>query len=223
MHEGHVLAEAHLHEPRVHAQHLSPLVHNLLTRTDGRAADVGAVAVSMGPGSYTGLRIGVSTAKGWAMAYGAALVGIPTLEALAAHATPWAAPGDTVCALLDARRDDVYAAAYRIDDTHALVPHAEVDACSTDALPDWLGAAEPAPSGRVWLLGDGAPKSEAAFRAIPNVSVHSVSAEHVQPSAAWVARQAVSRLERGDTDALSSFEPFYLKAFHGTPSATSVL
>jgi tRNA threonylcarbamoyladenosine biosynthesis protein TsaB len=190
-----------------------------LERVEADAADLDAVAVSMGPGSYTGLRIGVSTAKGWALAHGAALVGVPTLEALAAQVLPWAAPGDLACALLDARRDDVYAAAYRVSDERTLRPHAGPDALATDALPAWLAASDRP----LWLLGTGAPKSASALRAATHAPVHVVSTDEAPPSAAWVARRGHDRLQRGDHDDVATFEPFYLKAFHGTPSDASVL
>ena len=212
--DGRVVAEAHLHRPRMHARRLTPLVEDVLAHADVEASALGAVAVSMGPGSYTGLRIGVSTAKGWAMAAEAALVGVPTLEALAAQAAPWAAPGDVICALLDARRDEVYAAAYRRADDGTLSAQADVAALSTDTLPEWIGTLD---DGTLWLLGDGAPKSRDTLAAHAS-RCRLVPAREVAPSAAWVARRAVPRLDAGETDDLATFEPLYVKDFHGTPS-----
>ena len=218
-----VLAEVHLHLPRVHAQHLTPLVDDLLTRTEQAPADVDAVAVSMGPGSYTGLRIGVSTAKGWALAHDAALVGVPTLEALAAQVRPWGRPGDVVCALLDARRDDVYAAAYRLPPSpeETLDLHAGPEALDVADVPTTLRL--PADAGTVWLLGDGASKADPALRAHRTGPLRVVSTEHACPSAVWVGRCARERLSRNETDDVALFEPLYLKAFHGTPSATRLV
>ena len=208
-----VVAEAHLHQPRVHAQRLTPLVDTLLAHGGVEADALDAVAVSEGPGSYTGLRIGVSTAKGWALATEAALVGVPTLEAWAAQVTPWARAGDTVCALIDARRDEVYAAAYRVDANGTLRPQAEATAASVDALPDWLGSVD----GTLWGVGDGAPKSHDVLVAHASGPVRLVSTDVVPPSAAWVARRANARLDAGETEDVATFEPFYLKDFHGTP------
>lgn len=207
-------AEAHLHRPRVHAERLTPLVCDVLEHASVAAEALDAVAVSEGPGSYTGLRIGVSTAKGWAVSTAAALVGVPTLEAVAAQATPWAVPGDVVCALLDARRDEVYAAAYRVGDGAELDTHAEVAALSVDALPDWLGD----PGGTLWLLGDGAPKSRDVLERHVGSACRLVSTNDALPSAAWVARRARPRFEAGTVADVAAFEPSYLKAFHGTPS-----
>lgn len=209
MEEGALLAQAHLHRPRVHAEQLTPLVHDLLARSEKAPRDLDAVAVSMGPGSYTGLRIGVSTAKGFAMAADAALLGVPTLEALAASVHPYAQDGDVVSALLDARRDEVYAAAYRIDgDT--LAPFADTASLSVEALADWLGAFE----GTLWLVGSGSTKAASTFNERP--SLHVLTPDVHAPSAAWVARRGWLRLERGATEDVAAFEPYYLKAFAGS-------
>lgn len=207
-----ILAQAHLHRPRVHSERLTPLVEDTLRHADVEPEALEAVAVSMGPGSYTGLRIGVSTAKGWALATDAALVGVPTLEAYAAQLGPVATTGDVVCALLDARRDEVYAGAYRIA-TDGLDEHAPTKVLPVDALSDWVGAVD----GQVWLVGDGAPKAQDAFAA-GEVSSLLVSSEDVPPSAAWVARRGRRRVDTDGPDDLDTFEPFYVKDVHATPA-----
>ena len=209
-----VVAEAHLHRPRVHAERLTPLVEDVLAHADVTAAALDAVAVSMGPGSYTGLRIGVSTAKGWALATDADLVGLPTLEAYAARVRPMAAPGDVLCPLIDARRDEVYAAAYRVtaDD---LAIQAETKALTVDALSEWIGAVE----GRLWLMGDGAAKSRDALASVGTAQTV-LSPDVVAPSAAWVARRGQTRLHAHGPDDRSTFEPLYVKEVHATPATS---
>lgn len=210
MQDGALWAHASLHRPRVHAEQLTPLVHDLLARSERSLTTLDAVAVSMGPGSYTGLRIGVSTAKGFAMAADAALIGVPTLEALAASVSPYVRAGEVVCALLDARRDEVYAAAYRIDED-TLAPFAKTSALTVDALPEWLGEFE----GPLWLVGDGGAKAASALHAHAD-SLHVLPFDEHPSSAAWVARRGWPRLERGATENVAAFEPYYLKAFAGT-------
>lgn len=219
--DGVVVSDAHIHRPRIHARHLTPLAEQVLERGGTSAQELDAVAVSKGPGSYTGLRIGVSTAKGFAMATGASLIGVPTLEALAATVLPYAADEDIICALLDARRDEVYAAAYQVQSTSRMEPtddmdiaglsrlvvHAAADAMEVSQLPGWLGAA----GQRVWLVGSGAAKSHDTLR--PKHRARVVPDEVATPSAAWVARCAAHRLARGQTTETDTFEPMYLKAF----------
>jgi universal bacterial protein YeaZ len=207
-----IVAEAHLHRPRVHAERLTTLVEDVLAHADTAPAGLDAVAVSMGPGSYTGLRIGMSTAKGWALATGANLVGVPTLAAYAARVRPMAARGDVLCPLFDARRDEVYAAAYRAT-PDGLTPQAETKALTVDALPGWIGAVE----GRLWLMGDGAAKSRDALAAV-GAGRTVLSPDDVPPSAAWVARQGQRRLDTHDPDDLSTVEPLYVKDVHATPA-----
>lgn len=229
--DGSVVAEAHVHRPRVHARYLTPLAESVVERSDISMQELTAVAVSMGPGSYTGLRIGVSTAKGLAMATGAPLVGVPTLEALAATVLPYADEEDVICALLDARRDEVYAAAYRVrsaglqeeeasdtaqevggnaqktaDIAHLHV-HTAPAALHVHELPAWLDAH----GERVWLVGNGSAKSVESLQA--GHSVQSVPAPASCPSAAWVARCAARRLAHGHRAEADTFEPMYLKAF----------
>lgn len=211
MQDGTLRATASLHRPRVHAEQLVPLIDQLLHRAAVDRAALDAVAVSMGPGSYTGLRIGVSTAKGLALATDAALIGVPTLEALAASVCPYAQPGDVIGALLDARRDEVYAAAYRVA-RHDLAPFAATSARTVDTLPDWLGPIE---GGTCWLVGDGGSKGAPVLREAGYTVRHVPPALH-PPAAGWVARRGWPRLAEEATEDVATFEPYYLKAFHGS-------
>jgi tRNA threonylcarbamoyladenosine biosynthesis protein TsaB len=212
LHDGDVVAQAHLHRPRVHSERLTPLVEEALRHADVQRGNLDAVAVSMGPGSYTGLRIGVSTAKGWALAADAALVGVPTLDAYAAQMQPVAAPGDVVCALLDARRDEVHAGAYRVT-TDGTEAQALTKALPVSGLSGWIGEVD----GQLWLVGDGGDKAQDALAAV-NAPQTVVPATDMPPSAAWVARRGQARLAQDGPDDVATFEPFYVKDVHATPA-----
>jgi len=99
-----------------HGASLPGAVDQLLGAAGLRPADLAAIAVGIGPGSFTGLRIGLSYAKGLAFASGAKIVGVPSLDAIAVAAmeSEKARPGRRICAILDARKGEVYAALYRI-------------------------------------------------------------------------------------------------------------
>jgi len=109
--DGVVLADVAEPESRSHARSLPALVARTLAAARVEMADLDAVAVSIGPGSFTGLRIGLSWAKGVAFAARIPVVAVPTLEALAWAAD--AAPGERICAALDARKGEVYAALFQ--------------------------------------------------------------------------------------------------------------
>lgn len=94
-----------------HAEHLMAVIAEALTAAETDYAGLGAIAVSVGPGSFTGLRVGVSTARGLALALKIPAIGVTTLEALAAEAAA-AFPGRAVLAALDAGREEIHAALY---------------------------------------------------------------------------------------------------------------
>ena len=99
-------AEVADYSGNTHARHLMARVEEVMTQSSRRLADLDGIAVVSGPGSFTGLRIGIASAQGLALAAGVPIVGISSLEAAA-----WPAPASafTVCAMLDARRQEVYA------------------------------------------------------------------------------------------------------------------
>ena len=164
-----------------------------------------AVAVSKGPGSYTGLRIGVSTAKGICYAADLPLMAIDTLEAMAhgikAKLGSQIGENDLLIPMIDARRMEVYAAVFdanlnKIEDTAARV----IDENSfEDLLKDH----------HLWLFGDGAPKLKKVFENQPNISI----VEGFKPSAAYMLPLAEKALRNHDFVDVAYFEPFYLKDF----------
>jgi tRNA threonylcarbamoyladenosine biosynthesis protein TsaB len=207
-----IVAQAHLYRPRMHSKRLTPLINDVLRHADVTAEALDAIAVSRGPGSYTGLRIGVSTAKGWALATGAALVGVPTLRAYAARLAPMAMPGDVVAALLDARREEVYAGAFR-QTPDGLVAHAPTMALPGSALADWLGTVD----GRLWLVGDGGATGREALSGVGTGRMV-LPPDEVPPSAVRVARCGEARLADEGPDDVSTLEPLYVKEVHATPA-----
>ncbi|HUR85077.1 MAG TPA: tRNA (adenosine(37)-N6)-threonylcarbamoyltransferase complex dimerization subunit type 1 TsaB [Solirubrobacteraceae bacterium] len=140
------------HEPAAgerpgHASQLLALAKELLAERGLGFADVDRIAVGLGPGTFTGLRIGVATARALAQAAGAELVGVSTLRALAAAAEPQAPPGAGVLAVVDARRREVFAAGWR-DGREVVEPVAVAPAALADRLQS---------AGESWLaVGDGA-------------------------------------------------------------------
>jgi tRNA threonylcarbamoyladenosine biosynthesis protein TsaB len=136
---------ATLDEQRMHARDLLPALDRLLAELEARAADVRAVIVGTGPGSYTGLRVGIATALGLARASGAALRGVPSGETLAFAEL---APGEDAVVLIDARQSELYFAHYRrtpreveIVRAPCVLPANDVEAALPDGVPIFTDAA----------------------------------------------------------------------------------
>jgi tRNA threonylcarbamoyladenosine biosynthesis protein TsaB len=196
--DGVVLAERAERESRSHTVSLPRLIERLLADAGLRLEDVGGLGVSIGPGSFTGLRIGLALAKGIAFAGGVPLVGVPTLEALAWVAE--AAPGETVCAALDARKREVYAALFEAgpDGPRRLTP---------DLVLAPAALAERMPVGCV-VVGDAADVY--AETVAPHAVVRPFATHH--PRGGVVARLAAERLAAGEAANPGSLEPVYVRA-----------
>ncbi|ARA92600.1 tRNA (adenosine(37)-N6)-threonylcarbamoyltransferase complex dimerization subunit type 1 TsaB [Rhodothermaceae bacterium RA] len=213
-----LLVEETLHRARLHAERLVLLIEDVLRHADLTPAALAAVAVSGGPGSYTGLRIGVSTAKGLAAATGAALVAVPSLEAQAAAVAPFAAAGDLILPAFNSRRDEVYLAAFRRDDAGTLHPVGAPAALPVTAVPDWL---RDLPAGPCWLAGEGAPRLAPALAQTDRLH-RLVPLTAAGPAARHVARLGWARYAAGETEDLAAFEPRYLKDFVAKKPRASV-
>jgi tRNA threonylcarbamoyladenosine biosynthesis protein TsaB len=199
--DGTVLAEATHRESRAHAASLPGLVERVLADAGRRLDDVEAVAVSIGPGSFTGLRVGLAFAKGLAFAGGLPVVPVPTLEALAWVAE--AARGETVCAALDARKREVYAAFFLAE------PHTVRRLGPDMALaPEMLAARL---EGRCVVVGDAGEVYGTLL--VPHAVLRPFATHH--PRGGVIARLGWERLLAGQAArpgaGLGELEPVYVR------------
>ena len=195
------------------AERLGTMVDEAMSFTDSHAIPFDAVAVSAGPGSYTGLRIGVSMAKGICYGRDLKLIAVPTLELLCVPVLlREELPDDALlCPMLDARRMEVYAALYN----RALKPIRQVQADVVDAqtYAPWL---EQRP---VYFFGNGAAKcmdvirNSGSAQADPRIVANAHLLEGIEPQARWMQPLAERRLLDGRTEDVAYYEPFYLKDF----------
>ncbi|WP_158855753.1 tRNA (adenosine(37)-N6)-threonylcarbamoyltransferase complex dimerization subunit type 1 TsaB [Lunatibacter salilacus] len=193
----------------VHGRKLVPLIQGLLTHTGISKKDLTAVSVSKGPGSYTGLRIGVSTAKGLAYALDIPLIGVDTLEAMARGYLNGCTANDVVIPMLDARRMEVYA--------KIIAPNGEMLLESQPIVVGPLSFGEYMGGGRTFFVGDACDK-------VSSVIKHS-NAVFIQcfPSARTVGELAYEKYHSGDFEDIAYFEPNYLKEFMVIKSKKNVL
>ena len=185
-----------------HAVKLGVFVDEALSFTDNHAIPFDAVAVSCGPGSYTGLRIGVSMAKGICYARDLKLIAVPTLELLCVPVLlrELVEEGALLCPMIDARRMEVYAGLY----DRALRPVREVraDVVDADTYKEYLDR-QP-----VYFFGNGAAKCMEAINH-PNARL----IEGIEPLGKYMYPLAERKFLRGETEDVAYFEPFYLKDF----------
>jgi tRNA threonylcarbamoyladenosine biosynthesis protein TsaB len=185
-----------------HAERLGTFVDEALSFTDNHAIPFDAVAVSGGPGSYTGLRIGVSMAKGICYARSLKLISVSTLELLCVPVLlrELVEEGALLCPMIDARRMEVYAGIY----DRALRPVREVQADVVDAetYKPWLDR------GKVYFFGGGAKK---CMETINHPNARYI--DGIEPLAKWMQPLAERRLMNGQTEDVAYYVPFYLKDF----------
>lgn len=200
--EEHVLASAYLDVGLTHSRTLMPIVKAMLENAGLCVQDCDAIAVAAGPGSFTGIRIGVSAAKGLAFAAGLPAVGVSTLEAMArglAHVE-----GLLVCAM-DARRKQVYNALFRAQNgqLHRLTPDRAI---SLEAL----CAEVQGESGPITLIGDGAQLCLEAFRE-KEISCRMAPPHLLLQNAISVALCAADAVQTGRTVSAQELAPIYLR------------
>lgn len=200
--DARLLANLALDPRRRSAQSLAPAVAEVLAAAGCRPTEVHIVAVTVGPGSFTSLRVGVTTAKVFAYAVGAAVLGINTLEAIAAESL-LAARVDTgaiIATANDAQRGDVYAARFRA------VADGQLECLAPPAIhraDDWLAALE-----HGWMIAG--PALETLAARLPAGAIIAPR-EAWMPTAATVGRLAASKYAEGHRDDVWTLAPFYLR------------
>ena len=204
--DGKVLARRESDTPNAHSTSLSVFIDEVLKESHLTPHELNAVCVSAGPGSYTGLRIGVSTAKGFCYALGIPLLSVPTLLSMAAlyyrHHPDYQG---LVCPMIDARRMECYTMIVNgemdiLRDTHADILD---DASRLSPFTSYLDR------GEMMFIGDGAKKTKEMFCIHRNARYDN----SFRLSAEGMLELAESRLRDGKTEDVAYFEPFYLKDF----------
>jgi len=204
--QGKLLALEENHDGNAHASQLHNLVHKVLDSAGITLQDLDAVAVSKGPGSYTGLRVGVSTAKGYCYALGIPLIAINTLESLLRGQVLGEREQTTTSLyvpMLDARRMEVYCAVF---DSHAnMIRQTEAKIIDETSFAGLLENNE------VYFLGNGAAKCKSMIT-LPNAKF----LDNVLCSAKGMVDAAFEAFQAKQFEDTAYFEPFYLKDFVGT-------
>ncbi|WP_396174190.1 tRNA (adenosine(37)-N6)-threonylcarbamoyltransferase complex dimerization subunit type 1 TsaB [Flavobacterium sp.] len=179
-----------------HAERLHVFIEEILKKTKVKIQELHAVAVSKGPGSYTGLRIGVSTAKGLCYALGIPLIALDTLQVLAHQVS---VDNGIIVPMLDARRMEVYSAIF--DKNHDNIKAVQAEVLTEDSYSEFTET--------LYFIGDCQEKCQTVltqpnFKFIPEI---------VFPSASQMSQLSYEKFNQNDFEDVAYFEPFYLKDF----------
>lgn len=197
---GSLSAELTTVNDQTHSKHLMDLIHAVLRLAGFRIGDMGGFAVTLGPGSFTGLRIGISTVKGLAQALDKPVVGISSLDTLA-----WQCTDRTylICPLLDARKGEVYFATYRLDNDRLIPKSTERVKPPEKAVQD---IKEPCV-----FVGNGAQLYRKDIKAaLGNMAYFALGGQNII-RASSVAFLSVDRFETHNTDEVASLVPHYIR------------
>lgn len=189
-----------------HAALLSLFIRDAFNFLNERGQKVDAVAVSSGPGSYTGLRIGVATAKGLCYGSDLPLISVSTLETIAVaglNEMPDIDPHALLVPMIDARRMEVYSAVYdtSVHQVREVLPEIITSESYADLLQNH----------KIYFMGDGAAKCKETIQAS---TAHFI--DNIHPLAINMIPSAVMKYRLNKFEDLAYFEPFYLKEFQGT-------
>ncbi|MGA7159647.1 MAG: tRNA (adenosine(37)-N6)-threonylcarbamoyltransferase complex dimerization subunit type 1 TsaB [Bacteroidota bacterium] len=208
VHKGEALAQRTVSEKNIHSEKLLPLVDDVLSDASLLLRDVEAIAVSIGPGSFTGLRIGLSTAKGLSTAVQKPIIAVPTLDALAFefYRTNSKKSAGIVCPLIDAKRDEVFFCFYEINGagTHRRTEYSIEPVARVIEIADSYDS--------VLFIGDGSSKMEKVsglstkLRCNPKIVCNPVS----------VGMAAEMEGKKLSAEVISTLEPLYIRDFIAT-------
>jgi tRNA threonylcarbamoyladenosine biosynthesis protein TsaB len=200
--DGEILSETLLDIPITHSERLLGAIEFVLGEARCSIGDVDGWAISLGPGSFTGLRIGVSTVKGLAFATGKPVAGISTLDVLASQVSP---TPYLICPILDARKGEVYTAFYRYgegdilgrkSDDHALRPEDLIKKIEEQTI----------------FLGNGVKTyRDFLLHSLPSLATFPAAPLHV-PHGSVVAKLGFELLKKGEHLNVSAFSPIYVRA-----------
>lgn len=198
-----VIAEKTASEKNDHASQLTFLISSVLEDAEKKINALDAVAVSSGPGSYTGLRIGASTAKGICHALQIPIISIPTLQAMAVGGSKHADAINLFCPLIDARRSELFAAVYNVNGEEIFKPQPVI--LKENIFIEFLEHE------RILFFGSGLEKSKPFLN-----HVHAVFLNDYIHKSSYFAALAFEKFKNGLFENLAYFEPDYLKSVYTT-------
>ena len=209
--DGKLLALKEINEGKTHGEVLTLFIQDVFKEALFSFPELDAVAVSKGPGSYTGLRIGVSTAKGLCYALGKPLIGINTLQHLSLSLSHGKDSGEVLfCPMIDARRMEVYTALF--DSGNNFFRETSADIIDENSYSDILA------QHKVIFFGDGSGKCKEKLDLHPNA----IFIDDIFPSAKNMTALSETAFQKKQFEDIAYFEPYYLKDFVGNVAKKTI-
>ncbi len=197
-----VLAYKEIQQRNVHAEVITLFIDELLNTAGKQYSELSAVAVSCGPGSYTGLRIGISVTKGLCYSLDIPFIAVETLEAMTGGMMAKADADDVLfCPMIDARRMEVFTAVFDAEGNRVKPTSAEI--IDQNSFSDLLK------TNKIIFFGDGAAKCGEVLGANPNAQI----VPDFHNSACHLTKKATEKFINKDFEDMAYFEPYYLKDF----------
>lgn len=196
--------------PNSHSELINNFIDDVLKEAKVQKSEINAVCISSGPGSYTGLRIGTSTAKGLCYALDVPLLSIDTLQGMALQLANEVEENAIICPMIDARRMEVYCALYNSLGVEVEKPMAKI--IDENSFNETLSKS------KMYIYGDGAAKCAEVIK-----KENLVFKEGKMPTAKSFGKMAFEKYEKESFEDVAYFEPYYLKEFHTLPSKKNLL
>ena len=188
-----------LSEKYSHSETLTLFIEDVMKNSPYTLKDLDAISVSKGPGSYTGLRIGISTSKGLSYALSKPLISVSTLQSMAFSMSKKMPNFDLYCPMIDARRMEVFSAFYNIENQQ--VREVKADIINENSYNTFLDK-------KILFFGDGSEKCKGIIK-LKNTSF----IDDIYPSASDMSELSLEKFKNNDFEDVAYFEPFYLKDF----------
>ena len=207
--DGHILGYKEIDNGFTHSENLHLFINDLLIDFNISIKQLSAIAISKGPGSYTGLRIGVSAAKGLAYALNIPLISVDTLKIMAYQVSQLRTEFDFFCPMIDARRMEVYTCVYDTQlNSQILTQALIIDSLSIKTFDSFSS---------ICFFGDGMLKCKEVISLLQNT----VCIDNIKPSSQYMCALSYEKFLKEAFEDIAYFEPFYLKDFLITSKKTS--
>lgn len=210
LHREKILAEYYINSSRNHSNLLLPTIESLVKKSKLKLDRLNLIAVSIGPGSFTGLRVGISLAKGLAFSLNIPLIGVPTLDALSEKVTSGSGEQHLICPILDAKKNQIYSALYRYKNKE-LKKLTEYLSIGFDDLCNLIDEIRKKNKENIIFTGEGVSIYREKLKERFSEFVSFVFDNQRLTNAVSIAKIGIERFKKGKCDSIYNLIPLYVR------------